>query len=48
MNIQYDNINFSNDDYAIERFKRILTKNLLNYQRNYSLTESIINSLNDI
>ena len=26
MNIQYDNINFIKDDYAIERFKRILIK----------------------
>jgi tRNA pseudouridine38-40 synthase len=48
MNIEYEGIKFQNDEYAIERFKRILSNNILNFQRNYSLTECILNSLDDI
>jgi len=48
MDIEYEGINFEKDDYAMERFKRILIKNLFNYQRNYSLTKCLINSLDDI
>ncbi|MCC7554161.1 MAG: tRNA pseudouridine(38-40) synthase TruA [Methanobacteriaceae archaeon] len=48
MNIEYDGINFTYDDYAYRRFKKYLLGNLLDFQKDYAITECFLKSLNDV
>ena len=48
MDIQYDGIRFTYDDYACERFRRNLVNSLDNLQKKYAIRESMIKSLNDL
>ena len=48
MDIQYDGIKFTYDDYACERFRRNLVDSLTDLQRRYAIRESMIKSLNDL
>ena len=48
MDIQYDGIKFTYDDYACERFRRDLVDSLMDLQKRYAIRESIIKSLNDL
>ena len=48
MDIQYDGIKFTYDDYACERFRRDLVDSLTNLQKKYAIRESMIKSLNDL
>ena len=48
MDIQYDGIKFTYDDYACERFKRDLVDSLSDLQKKYAIRESMIKSLNDV
>ena len=48
MDIKYDGIRFRYDDYACERFRRYLVDNLLDLQKTYSVTESMLKSLSDL
>ena len=45
MDIEYDGIRFRYDDYALERFRRYLVDNLLDLQKTYSVTETMLKSL---
>lgn len=44
MDTIYDNIKFTYDDYAVEKFKRYLALKLVDYQRKYSIVECMLNS----
>ena len=48
MDIEYDGIKFRYDDYACERFRRYLVDNLFDLQKTYSVTESMLNCLEDL
>ena len=48
MDIEYDGIRFRYDDYACERFRRYLVDNLFCLQKTYSVTESMLNCLDDL
>ena len=48
MDIEYDGIRFRYDDYACERFRRYLVDNLFDLQKTYSVTESMLNCLDDL
>lgn len=48
MDIQYDGIKFTYDDYACERLRRNLVDSLTDLQKRYAITESMIKSLNDV
>lgn len=48
MDTKYDGIKFQYDEYACERFRRILVDNLFDFQRNYSVTECLLKSLKDV
>ncbi len=48
MDIQYDGIKFTYDDYACKRFKRDLITSLDNLQKKYAIRESMIKSLDDL
>ena len=48
MDIQYDGIKFTYDDYACERFRRNLVDSLSDLQKRYAIRESMIKSLNDL
>ena len=48
MDIQYDGIKFTYDDYACNRFKRDLITSLDNLQKKYAIRESMIKSLDDL
>ena len=48
MDIQYDGIKFTYDDYACERFRRNLVDSLNDLQKRYAIRESMIKSLNDL
>ena len=48
MDIEYDGIRFRYDDYACERFRRYLADNLFCLQKTYSVTESMLNCLDDL
>jgi tRNA pseudouridine38-40 synthase len=48
MDIQYDGIRFTYDDYACERFRRDLVASLGNLQKRYAIRESMIKSLADL
>ena len=48
MDIQYDGIKFTYDDYACERFRRNLVDSLTNLQKKYAIRESMIKSLNEL
>ena len=48
MDIQYDGIKFTYDDYACERFRRDLVDSLTNLQKRYAIRESMVKSLNDL
>jgi tRNA pseudouridine38-40 synthase len=48
MDVQYDGIRFTYDDYACERFRRDLIDSLTDLQRRYAVRESMIKSLNDL
>ena len=48
MDIKYDGIRFRYDDYACERFRRYLVDNLFNLQKTYSVTESMLKSLENL
>ena len=48
MDIQYDGIKFTYDDYACERFRRVLVASLDNLQKRYAIRESMIRSLFDL
>ena len=48
MDIQYDGIKFTYDDYACERFRRDLVASLNNLQKRYAIRESMIKSLADL
>lgn len=48
MDTKYDGIKFQYDDYACERFRRILVDNLYNLQRDYSVNECLLKSLKDV
>ena len=44
MDTVYDNINFTYDDYAVEKFKRYLASQLVYHQKSYGIVEAILNS----
>ncbi|ADC47553.1 tRNA pseudouridine synthase A TruA [Methanobrevibacter ruminantium M1] len=48
MDIEYEGIRFRYDDYACERFRRYLIDNLFELQKTYSITESMLNCLDDL
>ena len=48
MDIRYDGIKFTYDDYACERFRRDLVDSLLDLQKKYAIRESMIKSLKDL
>ena len=48
MDIQYDGIKFTYDDYACERFRRNLVDSLENLQKRYAIRESMLKSLEDL
>ena len=48
MDIEYDNIRFEYDDYAIEGFKRTLIENLFDYKLKLSIENSILNSMKSL
>jgi tRNA pseudouridine38-40 synthase len=48
MDIRYDGIKFTYDDYACERFRRDLVASLNNLQKRYAIRESMIKSLADL
>ena len=48
MDIEYDGIRFRYDDYACERFRRYLVDNLLDLQKTYSVSESMLKCLDDL
>ena len=48
MDIQYDGIKFTYDDYACERFRRDLVDSLAYLQKRYAIRESMVKSLCDL
>nr|WP_302579075.1 tRNA pseudouridine(38-40) synthase TruA [Methanobrevibacter arboriphilus] len=48
MDIEYNNIKFQYDDYALEGFKRVLVRNLFDYKMKISLENSLLNSLESL
>ena len=48
MDIQYDGIRFTYDDYACERFRRDLVDSLSDLQKRYAIRESMVKSLADL
>lgn len=48
MDTRYDGINFEYDDYACRRFKKYLFSKLLNFQKEYAITESFLKSFDDL
>lgn len=48
MDIVYDGIKFTYDDYACERFRRNLVASLADYQKKYAIREAMIKSLADL
>ena len=48
MDIQYDGIKFTYDDYACERFRRDLADSLTDLQKRYAIRESMIKSLDSL
>lgn len=48
MDIQYDGIKFTYDDYACNRFKRDLIDNLMHLQKTYAIRETMIKSLEEL
>ena len=48
MDVKYNNIKFSYDEYAIMRFSKTITYNLINYKREYAISKSLLDSLNNI
>ena len=48
MDIQYDGIKFTYDDYACERFRRDLVDSLSDLQKRYAIRESMLKSLSDL
>ncbi|OQD58497.1 tRNA pseudouridine synthase [Methanobrevibacter arboriphilus JCM 13429 = DSM 1125] len=48
MDIDYNNIKFQYDDYALEGFKRVLVRNLFDYKMKISLENSLLNSLESL
>ena len=48
MDIEYDGIRFRYDDYACERFRRYLVDNLFDLQKSYSVSESMLKSLESL
>lgn len=48
MDIDYNNIKFQYDDYALEGFKRVLVRNLFDYKMKISLENSLLNSLENL
>ena len=48
MDIEYDGIRFRYDDYACERFRRYLVDNLFDLQKTYSVSESMLKSLESL
>ena len=48
MDIQYDGIKFTYDDYACERFRRNLVDSLTNLQKKYAIREAMIKSLSEL
>lgn len=45
MDIEYNNIKFKYDDYALEGFKRTLIQNLFDYKLKLSIENNILNSI---
>jgi tRNA pseudouridine38-40 synthase len=48
MNIQYKDIKFQYDDYASERFRRILLNNIQEYEKKYCLGNNLLFSMEDV
>ena len=48
MDVEYNNIKFIYDDYALEGFKRTLVENLFDYKLKLSIENSILNSLESL
>jgi len=48
MDIKYNNIRFTYDDYAFEGFKRTLIENLFDYKLKLSIENSILNSMKNL
>ncbi len=48
MDIQYDGIKFTHDDYACNRFKKDLVSNLINYQKTFSIQECMLKSVSEL
>lgn len=48
MDIEYENINFTPDDYAGRRFKKYLVNELLTFQKEYAITECFMKSFDDL
>ncbi|MDR1820682.1 MAG: tRNA pseudouridine(38-40) synthase TruA [Methanobrevibacter sp.] len=47
VDVHYKNIIFQYDDYAMERFQRVLKRKMFEYEKNYSSTKNILFSLPD-
>ncbi|MDR3222195.1 MAG: tRNA pseudouridine(38-40) synthase TruA [Methanobrevibacter sp.] len=48
VDVHYKNIKFQYDDYAVERFQRVLKKKILDYEKKYSSTKNILFSIPEI
>ncbi|WP_295722369.1 tRNA pseudouridine(38-40) synthase TruA [uncultured Methanobrevibacter sp.] len=48
MDVKYNNIKFSYDEYAIMRFSKTITNNLINYKREYAISKSLLDSLTNL
>lgn len=48
MDVKYNDIKFSYDEYAIMRFSKTITNNLINYKREYAISKSLLDSLTNL
>jgi len=48
VDVRYKNIKFQYDDYAMERFQRVLKRKMFEYEKNYSSTKNILSSLPEL
>ncbi|MDR2623322.1 MAG: tRNA pseudouridine(38-40) synthase TruA [Methanobrevibacter sp.] len=48
VDVHYKNIKFQYDDYAMERFQRVLKRKMLEYEKSYSSTRNILFSVPEV
>jgi tRNA pseudouridine38-40 synthase len=47
MDVEYKDIVFKYDDYALERFQKVLNEKIFDYKKKYSTTTNILSSVNE-